>query len=233
MSAEPTASRSGQTGDGFRSRIKRLIPRSLAIQQLRWSPQPTVLLTFDDGPHPEITPAVLERLERHNARAAFFVIGWRARRAHELLERIQSAGHLIGNHSHLHRDGYVLPTARQGSFLSYYRDCARCQTVIARSTGVPPILFRPPGGRLTPATLATPRLLGMRSVLWTREVGDWSFRRSEDASAGAVELLRVIAPRDIVLLHDDNRCVLELLDRLLPDLRSRGFDLASGVDLLL
>jgi peptidoglycan-N-acetylglucosamine deacetylase len=222
-----------QMSPGLRSRVKRLIPRSVAIQRLRPSPQPTVLLTFDDGPHPEITPAVLERLDRHDARAVFFVIGWRARRARQVLERIRSAGHVIGNHSHLHRNGYVLADARQASFVSYYRDCARCQTVIARSTGVPPTLFRPPGGRMTPATLVTPRLLGMRSVLWTREVADWRFRRSEDAAAGAVELLRIIAPRDIVLLHDDNRCVLDLLDRLLPELRSRGFDLASGVDLLL
>ena len=231
MGADQAGGPTRETG-GFRSRIKRLIPRSLAIQRLRWSPRPSVLLTFDDGPHPEVTPAVLDRLERYDARAVFFVIGWRARRAPRLLDRIRSEGHVIGNHSHLHRAGYVLPTARQVSFWKYYRDCARCQTVVARSTGAAPMLFRPPGGRMTPATMMTPRLLGMRSVLWTREVSDWSFRRAEDARAGAVELLRVIAPQDIVLLHDDNRCVLELLDRVLPDLRSRGFDLASGVDLL-
>lgn len=217
----------------LRSRAKRLIPRSLAIQRLRWSPQPTILLTFDDGPHPEITPGVLERLERHGARAVFFVIGRRARRAQQLLAQIRSAGHLIGNHSHLHRDGYVLPTASQASFVSYYHDCGRCQTIIAGSTGAPPRLFRPPGGRITVATMLAPRLLGMRSVLWTREVADWAFRTSDEAEAGASELLRTIAPQDIVLLHDDNRKVLELLDRVLPVLRSRGFDLASGVDLLL
>jgi peptidoglycan-N-acetylglucosamine deacetylase len=217
----------------LRSRVKGLIPRSVAIQRLRWSPQPTILLTFDDGPHPEITPGVLDRLERYGARAVFFVIGRRARRAHELLARIRSAGHLIGNHSHLHRDGYVVPTASQASFVSYYNDCGRCRTIIARSTGAPPRLFRPPGGRITVATMLAPRLLGMRSVLWTREVADWSFRTSDEAEAGAAELLRAIAPQDIVLLHDDNRHVLELLDRVLPVLQSRGFDLASGVDLLL
>src|SRR4029453_6784176 len=216
----------------LRSRAKGLIPRSLAIQRLRWSRQPTILLTFDDGPHLEITPGVLERLERHGARAVFFVIGRRARRAQQLPPRIRSAGHLIGNHSHLHRDGYVLPTASQASFVSYYHDCSRCQTIIARSTGAPPRLFRPPGGRITAATMLAPRLLGMGSVLWTGEVADWAFRTSDEAEAGASELLRTIAPQDIVLLHDDNRQVLELLDRVLPVLRSRGFDLASGVDLL-
>jgi peptidoglycan/xylan/chitin deacetylase (PgdA/CDA1 family) len=217
----------------LRSRVKRLIPRSVAIQRLRWSPHPTILLTFDDGPHPDITPRVLERLERHGARGVFFVIGRRARRAPQLVARIRSAGHLIGNHSHLHRDGYVVPTASQASFVRYYNDCARCQTIIARSTGAPPPLFRPPGGRITFTTMLAPRLLGMRSVLWTREVADWSFRHSDEAEAGAAELVRSIAPRDIVLLHDDNRHVLELLDRVLPVLRSRGFDLASGIDLLL
>jgi peptidoglycan/xylan/chitin deacetylase (PgdA/CDA1 family) len=217
----------------LRSRVKSLIPRSVAIQRLRWSPQPTILLTFDDGPHPEVTPRVLDRLERHGARAVFFVIGRRARRAPHVLEQIRSAGHLIGNHSHLHRDGYVLTTAAQTSWVGYYKDCGRCQSIVARTAGVSPRLFRPPGGRLTAATLVTPRLLGMRSVLWTREVADWAFRRSDEAEAGASRLLRTIAPQDIVLLHDDNRHVLELLDRILPALQDRGFDLASGVDLLL
>jgi peptidoglycan/xylan/chitin deacetylase (PgdA/CDA1 family) len=216
----------------LRSRLKRLIPRAVAIQRLRESARPVVLLTFDDGPHPEFTPAVLDRLERYGARAVFFVVGRRARREHELLDRIRSAGHVIGNHSHLHRDRYIVTSGPQASFLSYYRDCVRCQTVIERLTGASPTLFRPPGGRLMPASLLTPRLLGMRSVLWSKEVKDWTFDCREDARAGAAELLRVIAPRDIVLLHDFNPHVVDLLDTLLPGLRDRGYDLAAGVDLL-
>ena len=227
----PSVAASGRGSRRLRSRLKRLIPRSLAIQRLQSSPHPTVLLTFDDGPHPEITPAVLQRLERHNARAVFFVVGRRARRASALLERIQRAGHVIGNHSHLHRTRDVL-AGPQTSLLRYYRDVARCRTIIERGTGTRATLFRPPGGWITPATLLTPRLLGMRCVLWTREVQDWSFRTDEDARVGAEKLLQVVAPDDIVLLHDFNPCILVLLDTLLPGLRDRGYDLASGVDRL-
>jgi peptidoglycan/xylan/chitin deacetylase (PgdA/CDA1 family) len=218
---------------GWRALVKRAIPRTLAIQQLRESSKPTVLLTFDDGPHPDVTPAVLDRLHQHGARAIFFVVGRRARKQDLVLQRIANEGHVIGNHSHLHRDGYVLATAPQASFVSYYRDCARCQSLIERTTGTRPMLFRPPGGRLTPTTLLTPKLLGMRCVLWSREIGDWRFRHQQEAIAGAKELLRLTVARDIVLLHDDNSRVLDLLDAVLPGLRSRGFDLAAGVDLLL
>jgi peptidoglycan/xylan/chitin deacetylase (PgdA/CDA1 family) len=180
-----------------------------------------------------VTPAVLERLERFRARAVFFVIGHRARRAVPLLARIRAGGHLIGNHSHLHRDQYILVGAPQVSRLAYYRDCARCQAMIRETVGRSPIFFRPPGGRVTPTTLLVPKLLGMRSVLWSREIRDWSIRSGAEAQAGAAALLRDIAPRDIVLLHDDNPFVLDLLDALLPTLQSQGFDLAGGLDLLL
>jgi peptidoglycan-N-acetylglucosamine deacetylase len=213
-------------------RIKRLVPRALAIRRLHASDRPTVLLTFDDGPDPEITPAVLDRLAAYDAKAVFFLVGRRVRRASDLVRRIRAGGHAIGNHSHLHRAAYVLPDLPQPRFLAYYRDCARCQRCIEDAAGVRPTLFRPPGGRLTPATLLVPRMLGLRSVIWSVQVQDWAFRQLEEAREGAAELLERIVPGDIVLLHDINPHVITLLDVLLPALRSRGYDLAGGVDLL-
>jgi peptidoglycan/xylan/chitin deacetylase (PgdA/CDA1 family) len=216
----------------LRSWVKDSLPRSLVIRRLRHSPTPTVLLTFDDGPHPSVTPAVLDRLAAYDARAVFFVVGRRLRRGGEALDRARAAGHLIGNHSHLHRDRYVLPGGRQARFLEYYRDCARCQTVIEHRTGTRPLLFRPPGGRLTFTTLLAPRILGLRCVTWSQDIGDWAFRDPSEAQSGAARLLAAVAPRDILLLHDDNARVLDVLDTLLPAFRSRGYDLRSGVDLL-
>jgi peptidoglycan/xylan/chitin deacetylase (PgdA/CDA1 family) len=216
----------------LRARLKRAVPDVIALRSLPRHAGRAVLLTFDDGPHPDVTPAVLERLESYGARAAFFVIGRRVRRAPHVLERILAGGHAVDNHSQLHRPHYVLPTRRRLRFCEYYRDVRRCQETIERASGQRPVLFRPPGGRLTPVTIAVPRLLGLRSMTWSREVEDWCFRTASDARDGGNRLAASIQPRDIVLLHDDNPCILELLDQLLPALASRRLDLTTALDSL-
>jgi peptidoglycan/xylan/chitin deacetylase (PgdA/CDA1 family) len=188
------------------------------------------LLTFDDGPHPDVTPAVLDRLQAFRARAVFFVVGGRVGGAAHLLAEIQGRGHRIGNHTFHHKDSYVTGADGEPRFLDYYQDSRRCQHLVESHTGARPKLFRPPGGRLTPVTLAVPRSLGMRCVAWSRDIGDWQFRTAAEACAGAEELARQIVARDIVLLHDDNPCVVDVLDALLPSLAARGYDLSSGLD---
>jgi peptidoglycan/xylan/chitin deacetylase (PgdA/CDA1 family) len=217
---------------GLRSVLKQTIPDAVVARTLRKGPDSSVLLTFDDGPSPDVTPAVLERLDRYGARALFFVIGRRVKRVPHLLAQIRARGHALGNHSHLHRRHYVLQSERSPRFCEYYRDVRRCQEVIERETGELPRLFRPPGGRLTPVTVIVPRLLGLRCISWSREVQDWRFRSTAEARDGAVRLAAAIQPRDIVLLHDDNPCVLDLLDELLPALAARGLDLTKAVDYL-
>jgi peptidoglycan/xylan/chitin deacetylase (PgdA/CDA1 family) len=213
----------------LKSAVKALVPRAVVACRLGRTAAPAVLLTFDDGPHPAVTPAVLDRLDAHGAKAVFFVIGRRVKRAPHLLADIQARSHVLGNHTHLHRDCDVLANAPRPRLGFYYRDARRCQEVVARQTGRRPRLFRPPGGRLTPVTLLAPRLLGLRCVTWSAEVKDWAFRSAAEARAGAQQLLAAVAPGDIVLLHDNNPSVLDLLDVLLPGLTARGFDLAAGV----
>jgi peptidoglycan/xylan/chitin deacetylase (PgdA/CDA1 family) len=213
------------------SGLKTLLPRHLVVQRLR-SRAPGVLLTFDDGPHREVTPGVLERLDSYHAKAVFFVIGQRIQDAPQVLEQVRAGGHLVGNHSFLHEDHYVRAGERRVKCAEYYQDIKRCQTVIRRYTGQQPFLFRPPGGRLTPVTLLVPTVLGLRCVTWSQETGDWRFRSAREARLGAVALANAINPRDILLLHDDNPYVLDLLDSLLPKLAQRRMDLASGVEYL-
>jgi peptidoglycan/xylan/chitin deacetylase (PgdA/CDA1 family) len=216
----------------WRSRVKGWVPRRIAISRLRPSADRSILLTFDDGPT-GVTPQVLERLDRWHAKAVFFVIGRRVRRAPETLASVQRAGHVIGNHSLLHRRGYVSAEGPQVPFGYYYQDCARCQDVVAATTGRRPDLFRPPGGRISAATLLTPIALGMHCVLWSREVADWRFTSDAEAVAGADALAAGAQPRDIILLHDSHPFILPLLDRLLPALADRGFDLQRGVEQVL
>jgi peptidoglycan/xylan/chitin deacetylase (PgdA/CDA1 family) len=216
----------------LRACAKELVPRALAIRRLRASSTPTVLLTFDDGPDREVTPAVLDRLAAYNARAVFFLVGRRVRRAPEIVDRIRASGHRIGNHTYLHRRRYVQPNPEKPRFASYYQDCVWCQQSIEHAVKERPTLFRPPGGYLTPTTIVVPKLLGMQSMIWSLDVEDWTFQRVEEARRGGQELLRRIAPRDIVLMHDVNPHVVDLLDTLLPGLHERGYDLSAGLDLL-
>jgi peptidoglycan-N-acetylglucosamine deacetylase len=181
-----------------------------------------VLLSFDDGPDPDVTPKVLERLRAFEARALFFVVGSRIPKAPHLLKRIEDEGHVLGNHTFSHR------LDRDPNPLTYYRDVQKCQHVVEELTGHRPHLFRAPMGRSSAGALLTPRLLRLTHVLWSADSNDWKLRSEDAALACAERLSTTVAPMDIVLLHDDNPWVVTVLDVLLPNLVLRGFDLASG-----
>jgi len=185
-----------------------------------------ILLTFDDGPDPTVTPEVLARLEKYRERGVFFIIGNRVGSAGWVLKAMPDQGHVIGNH------GYQHPLGRQPWLLPYLRDIIQCQTMIGSLVGRTPTLFRPPLGWLSFASLLAPRLIGMKTVMWTADAGDWKVRSDKEAVTCAEQLSRMIGPGDIVLLHDFNPFLLPLLDTLLPNLAARGFDLAKGVTLL-
>lgn len=210
--------------------LKAAIPRACVVRTLRPAGPPSLLLTFDDGPDPRFTPGVLDRLDRAGAKGVFFLVGRRVKRAPGLAREILDRGHRIGNHSHLHRRSYVKGGGQQVGLGAYLRDLERCQARIEAATGRPPDLFRPPGGRLVPKTLIAPRLLGLRTVNWSLEVRDWSFRGEEEARLGARTLVEAARGGDILLLHDDHPWILPLLDDLLPGLAGRGFDLAPAPD---
>jgi len=211
---------------GARSQAKRLFPARLVRRRLPADAGRTVLLTFDDGPHPRVTPAVLDRLREHGARAIFFVVGKNVQRAPDLLGRIVQEGHVLGNHSHDHQRHGALDVA------GWRADLHRCQTVIEQHAGIRPRLFRPPCGCLSPASLYAPWSLGLRTVTWSVDFDDWRCRTPAAAADVAAAILDNVAARDIVLLHDDNACVLTILDRILPALVSQPFDLSRGAGLL-
>jgi peptidoglycan/xylan/chitin deacetylase (PgdA/CDA1 family) len=206
------------------ARLSALLPA--AVVRRRLSAGDGILLTFDDGPDPAVTPGVLERLRSAGARAVFFVVGRRADAYPDLLRRIRDAGHVIGNHSYSHPRPHPLRPA------AYRRDLARCQQAIARNISVHPRLFRPPYGLLTTVSLLAPRTLGMSTITWSLDANDWNCRDAADAERSGDDLVNRAVPRDIVLLHDNHVGVLPLLDRLLPVLRKRGFDLAGGAETL-
>ena len=155
-----------------------------------------VAVTFDDGPHPEGTPAVLETLARHRARATFFLVGEQVRRRPELARRILAEGHELA----LHGDRHVSLLVR--SRRSVADDWDRVQGTVADATGVTAVLYRPPYGAFSSAALVELYRRGWRTQLWSIWGRDWS-RRATGASI-ARRATRRLRPGDVVLLHDSD-----------------------------
>ena len=176
----------------------------------------TVFLTFDDGPHPVHTPEVLEVLRRHGAHATFFQIGEEVARYPELTRRVVAEGHAVGNHSWSHRDLSSLGRD-EGSV-----ELETANVVLADVLGQPPVLFRPPFGRLGPTTRSDAAAAGLETVVWDVDPLDWGCP-GEDAIVSRV--LAGVEDRTIVLLHDgggDRSQTVAAVDRILGVLRERG-----------
>jgi peptidoglycan-N-acetylglucosamine deacetylase len=149
-----------------------------------------VTLTFDDGPHPDGTPAVLEALDGHGARAIFFLAGEQAERYPDLVTEIAARGHEIGVHCHRHR-----VQARLGE-AAIRTDLERALAAIGGS----PRFHRPPLGIYSRAGLRIARELGLEPLLWSRWGKDWrKFTTPDRIAARATRDLRA---GDVILLHD-------------------------------
>lgn len=153
-----------------------------------------VFLTLDDGPHPEHTPRVLDRLAEANVRATFFVIGREAEKHPEIVHRMIAEGHSIGDHTWSHQDIRTLPKTQ---FLDELR---RSSELLSSITGSPIRLFRPPYGKLGARQFIMLLRLGYTVTLWNIDTRDYLCRSELDVR----EQLNGWKMRsgDIVLLHD-------------------------------
>jgi peptidoglycan/xylan/chitin deacetylase (PgdA/CDA1 family) len=153
-----------------------------------------IAITFDDGPHPDGTPAVLRELERAGARATFFLVGEQVERWPSLAAEIAAAGHEIAIHGHRH----TLLLRRSPRALR--ADFERAADVIAEATGAKPLVYRPPYGVFSAPALLLVRRLGWRPLLWSRWGRDWEARATPEQIAARAT--RDLAAGDVVLLHD-------------------------------
>ena len=157
-------------------------------------PVPAVGLTFDDGPHPEGTPAVLEALASGGASATFFLAGEQVVQRPALAARIVTAGHRVALHCFQHRNFMRLSPRRARE------DLARGAAAIEDATGVAVTEFRPPLGYLTAAALSFARAQDWEVVLWKRIGYDW--RRSATSERIAGRVTRGLRGGEIIVLHD-------------------------------
>jgi peptidoglycan/xylan/chitin deacetylase (PgdA/CDA1 family) len=153
-----------------------------------------VALTFDDGPHPEGTPAVLELLARAGHRATFFLVGEQVERRPELARQIADQGHLVAVHGYRHRLQLRLSAGQLRD------DLERALETIEAATGAGPPYHRPPYGVYSPAGLRLTTGAGLKPLLWSRWGKDW--RRYTTPGRIARRATRNLHPGDVILLHD-------------------------------
>lgn len=196
-----------------RHRLRGLLPRRVRElgyalgrgRRRRWDARPGVervpatgqlVLTLDDGPDPDATPAVLDALARSGAQATFFVLGEQALEHPELARRIVAEGHEVGLHGsrHFRHDHVAGPESRE--------DIERGFEQIESVTGVRPRWYRPPYGKLSDSGVNACDELGLTTVYWSAWGLDWERASAQQIAAAAA---RELSDGAIVLLHDSAR----------------------------
>lgn len=180
-----------------------------------------VALTFDDGPDPASTAALLDLLRDARVEAAFFCVGERVAAHPGLAARMVREGHLVENHSYHHShltNFFGVPRLRD--------ELARTQAIIARATGEAPTCFRPPMGLSNPRVFRAARAEGLRVVGWTARGFD---TRADEPARIVKRIVRGIAPGAVILLHDGGiptERLVSTVEQLLVELGARGYRVA-------
>ena len=191
---------------------------------------PTIYLTFDDGPNPTATPQLLDVLARHDVPATFFVIDkYLTRDTAPIVRRAFEEGHAVAIHTHsrelmFKRPLYVASTLQEAAarmeLLTGHQACRA---------------FRPHGGNRTIPMLMGAAKAGYRVVGWSWMLWDFNWFRKPNADDLVPRLVRHASPGDIIVIHDghhkdpraDRRYAAETVDRLIPELRARGFQFGT------
>ena len=175
---------------------------------------PVVAMTFDDGPHPRLTPILLDMLKKRGLRATFYLIGNRVVTWPDIVRRISDEGHEIGNHSWTH------PDLSRRSDRSVIAEIDRTSDAIFKITGRPPVTFRPPYGAFTRRQrLMLYEARNLPTILWSVDPQDW---RRPGASVVASRILRGSRPGAIILSHDIQTGTVKAMPQTLDGLRERG-----------
>lgn len=188
-----------------------------------------VALTFDDGPDPINTPVLLEVLQRHQARATFFVMGERAQKYPQIVRQIAANGHEVGNHSYSHADFNRLNREQ------ILEEIRLTNQIIAELSGQTPRLFRPPGGYLSYEMVDLTVDEGMLVAYWTWQQDSKDWRRGKPANKIAAHIIKNISPGQIIILHDageNGMQTAKAVDILLTKLEQEGYRFVTMGELL-
>ena len=180
-----------------------------------------IALTFDDGPDPLRTPALLDALAEMNCKATFFLVGADVDANRELCRRIAREGHELGNHTYTHR---YLPLARSTKVA---KELEATDRAIVDATGITPTLARPPYGGRRPSTVRAFARAAKRLVLWDVNSFDWKGKPAREVADRVLDLAK---PGSIILMHearDGGEVTVDAVRMLVPALRAKGYELVT------
>jgi len=183
-----------------------------------------VAMTFDDGPHPELTPKLLDMLKARNIKATFYVVGRNVDAYPEIMKRIVAEGHEVGNHTYTHPS--LTKIGRDGVKSQIDRSTA----AIRKTAGVTPTNMRPPYGA-TNATLNR-RMndeFGLKVIMWSVDPQDWRYRNADRV---ANHIIQNAKPGDIILAHDIHPSTIAAMPRTLDTLTQKGFRFLTVSELI-
>lgn len=199
--------------------IKRLFPKY--VWEKAFS-NPTIYLTFDDGPTPEITEWTLTTLQQYNAKATFFCIGDNIKKHPEILKKIADQGHTIGNHTFNHLNGWKTSTN------TYIKNANQAQHKIELELGNSPFtskkLFRPPYGRIKNSQAKQLINKGYQIIMWSVIAYDWKQNLTKEQCLANV--IKHSKNGSIVVFHDSVKASKNMkytLPKMLAHFTDKGF----------
>lgn len=203
-------------------------PRVIQGVHLSDSEEAYVCFTFDDGPTSNYTPQILDILNKHQAKATFFIFGRFATEHPEIIRRIAKEGHELGNHTYSHPDLTSL------DFAAIEREILEAEQAIQSIVDYRCKLFRPPYGIFSPETVGVVESLHYKFALWSRDVQayDWELPGVDKM---VEEVLSHVRSGSIILLHDaggNREQTVELVDWVIPILKSRNYHFITMSELL-
>lgn len=182
--------------------------------------QKLIALTFDDGPHSAVTARILNTLEKHGAKATFFVVGNRVGSCKSVLKRAHNMGCEIGSHTWSHKNLTKLTVAQMQEEMKKSADA------ISAVTGVPVKLMRPPEGGYNDTVKKN---IQYPLIMWSVDSKDW---KNRDAKKNYDAIMSTVFDGAIILMHDLYPATAETVEKLIPDLIAKGYKFVTVSELM-
>lgn len=235
QSALPSSSQSSNWGLSFQEEGKRPVGNATVEELSQYNAyyaekteEKKIYLTFDAGYENGNTPAILDSLKKHQAPATFFVVGNFISENQDLIKRMESEGHIVGNHTMTHPDMSKISTQE-----SFQKELSGVEDIYKEITGKEMTKFyRPPQGIYSTLNLSMAKEMGYHTFFWSLAYVDWYQDNQPDPQEAIAKLTKRIHPGAIVLLHSTSSTNAQILDELLSKWETMGYSFHSLQELV-